>query len=90
MLYTYLVKVVYISFGVGLFIIELWVFGDTSERWYSSSHASFFCNSQYGNIGYNTDKQNRKSTYQLISVQYHTVFLTLIQNLFINGYLLGT
>ena len=26
----------------------------------------------------------------LISVQYHTVFLTLIQNLFINGYLLGT
>jgi len=39
MLYTYLVKIVYISFGVGLFIIELWVFGDTSELWYSSSHA---------------------------------------------------
>ena len=31
MLYTYLVKIVYISFGVGLFIIELWVFGDTSK-----------------------------------------------------------
>lgn len=25
------------------------------------------------------------STYQLISVQYHTVFLTLIQNLFTNA-----
>lgn len=55
----------------------------------NSSHASLFCNSQYGNIGYNTGKQNRKSTYPLISVQYHTVFLTLIQNLFVNRFYLG-
>ena len=44
-----------------------------------------FCNSQYGNIGYNTGKQNRKSIYLLISVQLLVVFPTLIQNLFTNA-----
>lgn len=44
-----------------------------------------FCNSQYGNIDYNTGKQNRKSIYLSISVQLLVVFLTLIQYLFTNA-----
>lgn len=36
-------QVNYISFGVGLFIIELWVFGDTSEQIIFNVPTLLFC-----------------------------------------------